>query len=273
MPAMIDIHNHMLPGLDDGPDGWEETLLMASMAVSDGIEGVVCTPHWAPGLMENTHLRVSEAVETLRGRLHEEGIALDVYPGAELRLDVGLIGAVRSGRLLSINDTGKYALVELPFVALPQGLEHFIAEFPEHGITPVIAHPERNMHLCRQPERLYEMVRMGALAQLTSDSLLGRYGEEIRDFSIMLLKHDLAHVLATDAHGAQWRSPGLSEARGAVEAIAGKEAADRMVRDVPLAIVQGRSISVPDPIPVEAAGAGKGKWRFPSWRGLFCGWK
>lgn len=248
--VMYDIHNHMLPGLDDGAFNWEKSLVMALLAAEDGIAGIVCTPHWVSGFFENTRAPVLKTLNTLKEKLKEHNIPLSVYPGSELRLDFDIPQKIETGELLTINDMGRYALIEFPDEVLPQNLDHFFWDLHAQNITPIIAHPERNRILQRDPVRLYRLVELGALTQITGASLLGRFGTEVRKFAIMLLEHNMVHVLATDAHGPTTRSPRLSEAAKELERIVGKQTAQQIVRDTPKSIIDGQNISPLDLIPL-----------------------
>ena len=249
---MIDLHCHILPGLDDGSPDWENTLAMARLAVEDGIEGVVCTPHCIFGMFDNTRSLVLEATEKLRKRLLEESIPLEVYPGSELRLDFNLPRRIESREVLTLNDTGRYALIKLPEDVLPQHMANFFWDLQSQGITPLIAHPERNEVLIRHPARLYRWVEMGVLTQVTAASILGRFGKETRSFSISLMEHNLVHVLATDSHGPKSRVPKLTEGLKAAEKIVGEQRAREMVLETPSRIIRGESVSTHDPIPFKS---------------------
>jgi len=254
---MFDLHNHMLPGLDDGADDWRQSLAMARLAAEDGIRGVVCTPHWIAGYFENTREKVLETVSALRERLAREQIPLEIYPGAELRVDPQLLRGIETGELLTPNDTGKFALVELSEGLIPAQMENLLWDFQVQGITPILSHPERNRGVIRDPVRMYRWLEMGALAQITAASVLGRFGPEIRRFSLFLLEHNMAHILATDAHGDQVRAPRLQQGWSEVEKVFGKEAARRMVLDTPGNIIRGDPVVPGEMIPLgKRAGGG-----------------
>lgn len=247
---MIDLHSHILPGLDDGPLDWEESLLMARFAVEDGIMGMVCTPHWVRGMFENGRARILSAIQTFREKLHENAIPLEIYPGAELRIDTNILGRIKSGELLSLNDTGAYVLIELPAEVMLHGIEDFFLELQDQGITPVLAHPERTMAFHLNRNRLYNLVLMGVLLQVTSGSLLGKFGKEAKELAVQIVKQRMAHVLATDAHSLHSRRPTLSSAYKVVRKLAGKDMADRVVYEIPEMIVQGHFIpELKEPIP------------------------
>ena len=252
---MLDLHNHMLPGLDDGARDWAESLEMARIAVEDGIRGVVCTPHWVYGYFENSREVVLRTVEGLRQRLKDHAIPLEVYPGTELRLDSEIPRRIEEGLLLTVNDGRRYALIELPDEIVPQNMENFFWELQSQNITPIIGHPERNRPMMRDPTRLQRWVEMGALVQMTAASLTGRFGTELRKFSYSLLEHHLVHIVATDAHGIESRVPRLSEGYQEVKKILGKEMARQMVNDTPLQIVRGEQVTPYDTIPFSAKGS------------------
>ncbi len=263
---MIDIHSHILPGLDDGARDLYQALAASYLAAEDGIRGIVCTPHWVKGKCENTRPEVMHALEKLKQGLDGQAIPLDLYPGTELHVDEGMIPGILRGELLTLNDTGRYALLELPVATVPPFLEELLDRMRAEGIEPIIAHPERNLVFLRRPEQLFDLIEAGALAQLTAASLVGHFGERIRLFSVLMLEHGLAHVLATDCHGPQMRSPNLSEARKVAEAVVGVEQARILVSDNPRMIVAGEPVHRFDLLPVKSR---KSIWRklFSSVRG------
>jgi len=263
---MIDLHNHILRGLDDGARDWQESLSMARLAVEDGIEAVVCTPHWVANFFENTRPMVLEAVRAFREKLADADISLTVYPGSELRLEPDIPRKIQSGELLTINDTGRYALIELHDHVLPQNLEDFFWELQAQEVTPILSHPERNGAVFKDPMRLYRWVEMGALVQITSSSVLGRFGSVVQKFAMTLLDHQLVHVIASDAHGVTSRTPKLSECRQVVTKIMGQNVTDQLFRGNPEKIIRGEPVTVCDSIPFEERGA-----HF-SWKSLFPFW-
>ncbi len=248
---MIDLHSHILPGLDDGARDWDQALASAYLAVEDGIEGIVCTPHWIKNKCENTRAEIIGALERLKKELNNQSIPLAVYSGAELHVYEEMVSEIRKGELLTINDTGRYVLLELPVASVPPFLEDIFDKLAAEGIVPIIAHPERNLVFLRSPERLFKLIEAGAFSQVTASSLVGHFGEKVRLFSVFILEHGMAHILATDCHGPQMRSPNLSEARKIAEAIVGKEKARMMVSDNPQKVISGEPFEAFDLVPVE----------------------
>ena len=235
---------------------------MAQQAADDGIEGIVCTPHWIPGLYNNTRQRILELLEVFRQKLQQQGTRLKVYPGAELRLDLDLPTKIRAGELLTLNDTGRYALIELPDEIMPKNLENFFWDMQALDITPIISHPERNYAVQRDPMILYQWVERGALTQITGASLRGRFGPQVAQFSSLLLKHRMAHMVATDAHSAHLRTPKLSKVRQVLEELVGSEEAIRMTCHLPKQIIAGETVSVPAPEPIATRASGSSWKRF-----------
>jgi protein-tyrosine phosphatase len=246
---MIDLHNHILPGLDDGADSWVKSIAMARVASEDGITDIICTPHWVPGIYENKRADIIAKVDEFSKLLAAERIALKLYPGAELRLDIDLVAKIRSGELMTINDSGIYALIELPEESIPDNLEDFLWHLALKNIKPIISHVERYTALHKNPERLLKLVEMGALTQITAASVLEKFTSGIRDFAIMLLEHRLVHMLVTDSHGLHLRSPKLSEGYEVVKKLMGEKVARQLVYDIPKKIIDGKDVSTDDPIP------------------------
>jgi len=249
---MLDLHNHILPGLDDGPDDWWESLEMARLAVADGIRGVVCTPHWVAGFYENSRDQVLKTVAVFRQKLLEQKISLEVYPGCELHADLTLLQRVKRRELLTLNDSGRYVLLEFPYETLPDNSEILLWDLLTHDIVPVVAHPERNSALLRDVERLRRWIRMGVLVQITAGSMLGRFGSRVQAFCSDILERQMVHVVASDAHGLHTRAPTLSTALAEIQRRLGKAAARSLVFDNPRKIIQGKVVKPPEPLPAKA---------------------
>ncbi len=258
---MFDLHNHCLPGLDDGARDGEESLAMARIAVEDGIEGVVCTPHWARGSFENKRDGTLAAVAAFKEELAARKIPLKVYPGAEIRLDFDVLAAIESGEILTVNDNGRFVLIELLPDILPPNLENVFWSLQGRRIRPIISHPERNPALRRDPARLFKWVEMGVLTQVTAASLLGSFGEEVRRFTIMLLEHRMAHIIATDSHGLGVRAPRLSIGYEEAARIVGHEAALQMVHETPRRVIEGETVLAPDPVPLDVRTSKPSFWK------------
>ena len=222
------------------------SLEMAQIAAIDGISGIVCTPHFSHVYPGNNLTTILAAIEELRTRLRQTEIRLELYPGCELAIDSNLTEKIESGELLTINDNRRIALVEMPAEFIPPNLDRFFWMMLVKGITPVLAHPERNYLLMKNPSVLLKWIQTGVLVQITGASLRGHYGQEIRDFSAKLLQHRMVHFVASDSHGPDRRRPVLSKARAITEAIIGPEEAYKIFHEYPVQILRGE---VPDVIP------------------------
>jgi protein-tyrosine phosphatase len=242
---MIDLHTHILPGVDDGVDTEDEAVEFARVAVADGVRVIVATPHCREGSWENRRDDVIAGVGRLRERLTREGIDVEVQPGAEVHLCPELVERVRDGRAPTLADNGKTLLLELSLTQYPVELEKLIFELKLAGLEVVLAHPERVRYFQEAPERYEAVVRGGAWGQLTTGSLLGTFGSRAKAFSEQLLRDGLVHVLASDAHNVRRRSPVLTPALEVVTPLVGEEYARAMVDGIPRALLEGRSPQVP----------------------------
>jgi protein-tyrosine phosphatase len=225
---MIDLHCHMLPGIDDGAPDLDTALAMARISVADGIGTIACTPHIYAGLYENTGVSIGQAVEEFRGHLETEGIGLQLTYGADVHIAPDLLAGLRSGRIPCLH-ASRYFLLEPPHYVLPPRLEESVFELVAAGYVPVITHPERLQWVEHHCDLLHRLVRAGAWMQVTAGSLTGRFGSAARYWGEYLLAEGLTHLLATDAHGIESRPPLLAEGREVAERWLGGEEADNLV--------------------------------------------
>lgn len=223
---MIDIHVHILPALDDGPRDMDMAVTMARFASAEGIKSIVATPHVIPGVYVNNKEMILRAVNELSRVLTDQGIPLEVRPGAEYMLDPDLPGVVRSGQALTLNDGGKFLLVELPGFGIPPYAEKILYEIALQGVVPVIAHPERNDDLARLPDRLLSFLQSGALAQVTAGSLTGLFGRRAQKAARYFTSRGWCSYIGSDAHCSSGRAPALSGAFRGVAGEFGQETAD-----------------------------------------------
>lgn len=259
---MIDMHSHILPGLDDGAADWDQALAMARVALEDGITEMVCTPHWVLGKYENDRETVLLRFAEFEERLAAEKIPLKIHPGTELRIDTSIPERLKDGRLLTLNNGSGYVLIELPDETMPENLHEFFWNLQIDGYRPILSHVERNPYFRENPHRLFHWVENGILMQITAASLLEGFAEEIREFAFFLVQRRLVHMLVTDTHSLRMRKPQLSGARRVIENLAGPETAARMVFDTPRHILRGEHVPVISPLPLEEARKRKGFWSF-----------
>ncbi|WP_051564178.1 tyrosine-protein phosphatase [Desulfovermiculus halophilus] len=265
---MIDIHCHILPGLDDGPETDDESLDMLRMAAEDGITDIICTPHHLPGLYPTRAESITAAVSSLQQKADAARIALVLHPGMEVHVSAAEPAGLDSGTLLGLNAKNNAVLLELPHNFVPPNLDTFFWSFISVGIRPVLAHVERNTGLLTDPSPLEKWVPMGVITQVTASSLLGRFGPDVEDFAWRLMECNLAHVLATDAHSPHARRPLMSDAAAEIEARLGLELARDMTQHRPRALLHGQDIDLPDPVPMPANQDSPGLFRrLLSWIG------
>jgi protein-tyrosine phosphatase len=238
---VIDLHCHLLPGIDDGPATLDEALAMARIAVANGIEAAHVTPHLHPGRWENDLPKIAAAVESYRAALAAAGIPLELGFAAEVRLDYEILPLIEAGRVpfLGTLEGYKVMLLEFPHSHVPLGADKFVAWLLAHNIRPLIAHPERNKELMREPAKLEPFMRAGCMLQLTADAISGGFGERSALRARELLQHGWVSVIASDAHDATDRPPRIAPGREAAAKIVGEEEALRMTHGTPQRIVRG----------------------------------
>lgn len=257
---MIDLHCHLLPGIDDGAPDLEASLKMARIAVDDGIDTIACTPHIYPGMFENDSAGIRRHVETLRGHLAEAGIPLKLTWGADAHADPGLLGRLKAGTAPALNDT-RYFLLEPPHHVAPPNFAQFTFSFLAAGYVPVITHPERLSWIEGHYDTFCGLAERGAWMQVTSGSLTGRFGKAARYWGERMLDEGRVHILATDAHSPNSRAPLLAEGREAAAKWVGSEEARHLVETRPLAILGNLAPEAMPPLPRGAASRKKtGLW-------------
>jgi len=242
---MIDLHVHILPGVDDGPKEWDKSLKMLQRAAQDGIRGLVATPHVMPGVYDNPMERVLALTEELKER--GKSLPVDIYAGSELTVSHETLAGLEGKRYCTINGT-RYVLLELPGHFSLDTVLDFIFSVTSGGKVPIIAHPERNPRIQADINILYELTRLGALLQITSGSLTGLFGGAVRKLTQDIVSRRLAHLIASDAHNNGNRAPLLSDGVKEAAKIIGGRAASTMVNDLPEKILNNQIFHVPEPV-------------------------
>lgn len=237
---MIDLHSHLLPWIDDGASDLDMALEMARIAVADGIDSVVCTPHIYPGLYENSASGIEIAVTRMQRELDDAGIALKLYVGADVHLARDLVGAVAQGRVPTLAGS-RYLLLEPPHHTVPPGFEDAVFELMAAGLVPVITHPERLSWVDEHYPVFERLADRGAWMQVTAGALTGRFGRRVKYWAERFVGEGRCHLLATDAHHPQRRPPLLAEAREAAAGLVGAAEADNLVRARPLAVLENKA--------------------------------
>lgn len=236
---MIDIHHHLLAGLDDGAKSFDDSVAMARIAAEDGITHIVCTPH-ANGQYEYLPAVNSQKIAELQARLEKEHIAIKLGMGCDFHMSYENIqDAKEDPARFSVNGLG-YLLVEIPDYGLPKGLTEVFYELQLAGLTPILTHPERNPTLQSDQPRMLDWLRGGVLVQVTAGSVIGRMGKTAQKMAHELLEKRWVHFLATDAHNTTSRPPQMRAAYELVAKKYGPEYAHLLCVTNPLAVFQGK---------------------------------
>lgn len=246
---MLDLHTHILPGIDDGPSTMDESIEMARMAYEDGTRTIVLTPHNRDVNERSSISAVKELADKFRKEIHAQSIDLKVLLGMENHLDMDMPEQVNNGLAIPIEGT-HYILIELPFEFYPFYTDEVLFRLQIMGLRPIIVHPERTIHIQDNAAILDNLVQKGSLAQITASSITGTFGKEPQKSSIELLQKNLVHIISSDCHTAYGiRKPIISEGVIAASKVIGNEAALSMVHGIPMAIVQD-TIPTLDVVPI-----------------------
>ncbi|MGC2064322.1 MAG: CpsB/CapC family capsule biosynthesis tyrosine phosphatase [Thermodesulfovibrionales bacterium] len=236
---MIDLHCHVLPAIDDGPENIETSVKMLELAVSDGITHLVATPHFFfDDSISASHIDQKFRLLKEEAKLRVPGIEL--FSGADIRLNYELLRAIDSGHVPTINGS-RYFLVELPD-PVPPNTDKLLYKAGMMKFVPVITHPERNYSLLSSPEKVDTLRNTGALFQLTAMSLTGDFGGAIQKFSHGLLRKGIVEFIASDAHNTGSRPPLLSAAYKMISGLFGSKTAGRLFIGNPSAVLENRQL-------------------------------
>ncbi len=239
---MIDIHHHLLPGIDDGSRDLENSVAMVRMAVDDGITHIAATPH-ANHTFNYSRDRNEALLQQVREALPQDTAArVTLGLGCDFHLNFENIEDAHLHRQrYTINET-EYLLIELPDFNIPVNLEDVLYRMRVDGLTPILTHPERNATLQRRPELLQTWIENGLLVQITAGSVTGNFGSKAESMAWRLLRSGAVHFLATDAHDLVRRPPQMSAARQLLTKKLGDGTADLLPVANPLAVFEGRSL-------------------------------
>ncbi len=260
---MIDLHSHILPGIDDGAKSLEVSLEMARLAVADGIHTMACTPHIYPGLYINDAQGITQARDTLQLELDAQNIRLRLVTGADVHLVPDLLTGLRGGRVPTLHGS-RYVLLEPSHHVAPPRFEESVFQLVAAGYTPVITHPERLTWIETHYAVFVGMIRQGAWMQVTAGALTGLFGPRAQYWGEKFIGEGHTHLLATDAHSNRRRVPCLSEGLAVAQRLLGREEAARLVLERPQAILDDLSPGATAPLPERAVRRG---WLARFWRG------
>ena len=251
---MIDIHIHILPGVDDGSTDLEMSLEMASVAASTGVHSIITTPHCYKGRYENFASRqLQERWDRLHRAIKETGIPIRLYQGMEIMADDQLGDWLRQGKVWTLNGT-RYFLVEFQFGEDPAYCTEILKKCIAAGYHPVVAHPARYYFVQNDPSIVYEWYRMGCAIQINKESLLGEEGKRAEETSNSLMRHGLVSCVASDAHRTYWRNTDMGRLEEFLMDTYGKEYTYMVLEENPGRILRGKSLVGYRAIPYEEGG-------------------
>ncbi len=232
---MIDIHCHILPGIDDGAKDMEEALALIKLAFDDGVTHIVLTPHLHFGRFENTLPIIKSAFEDFKAEVNKAKIDVNLSYAAEVRLDSEILSLLSKNELPMYGnyDGQQFMLLEFPHSHIPTGSDMLVKYLKKRNITPVIAHPERNRELLDAPEKIKQFVRLGCWFQITASSITGHFGDKPQSLALSYIEQDFIQVVASDAHNLKRRPPLLSQAKNKILEMFGAEVAQKLFHDNP----------------------------------------
>lgn len=225
---MIDIHNHLLYGLDDGPLDEESMLELAREAEKIGITDIVATPHYIKHRFRNTADIVKSRTEEVQSILNDHHIDIKVYPSQEIHMFGEELEGLEFGELLPITEGSRYVLIEFPFFSVPEFAEQTFEKLFNAGYRPILAHPERIIPIQDDPQILFDLIDRGALCQVTAGSLVHKYGEDAKRVADYLLEQNAIHIVGSDAHNTSNRNFHIKEAYEFLERTKGIETVTRL---------------------------------------------
>lgn len=240
--SFVDIHCHLLPGIDDGASDWDDALVMARMAVEEGTSTIIATPHQLGNFGHNRGDDIRRRVQELQRRLDEADVPLRVLPGADVRIEADMVAGLKRGDVLTLGDHGCHVLLELPHeLYLP--LDSLLEDLSRKNMVGILSHPERNQGILRQPDVLLPLVEAGCLMQITGGSLSGSFGPDAQGLAEWMLSQGLVHFVATDAHGTRSRRPLMRRAFERICELVDDETAMELCGDNPARVAEARSVS------------------------------
>lgn len=222
---MIDLHCHILPGIDDGASSETESIAMLQAAIDEGVTTIAATPHHNRQYT-NEKQAILHKVEELRQLIKENNLAIEVVPGQEVRIYGELLEDYENNKLVTISEHSRYMLIEFSSSHVPRYAERLLYDMELQGLKPVIVHPERNAEIMQNPDKLYQLVEKGALTQVTAASVTGHFGKKIQKFTSQLIEADLAHIIASDAHNTAGRTFRMRQAFAEIETHYGMDYVD-----------------------------------------------
>ncbi|HEX2947236.1 MAG TPA: CpsB/CapC family capsule biosynthesis tyrosine phosphatase [Clostridia bacterium] len=246
---MIDIHAHILYGLDDGPENEDTTLRMLRSAKSEGIDRIIATPHFIYGANRYDMKLHKERQHEAAGLIKKNNVGVKLYAGNELFLDEFIPGCIRAKQCFTLAGSD-YVLIELPVTGFPKHIDSILYRILGEGRIPVLAHAERYEQVQSDPEILYHFIQMGCFIQVNSASITGESGRRLQETSREIFSEGIGHLVATDMHSDQWRAPRLRDSYEVIKGWLGEERAFKIFETNPEAILKNVKIVPDEPVTI-----------------------
>lgn len=237
----IDIHSHILPGVDDGAKTMEDTIKMLEIATQEGIEAIIATPHYEVGVEEEITSKYQQAFEKVSAYIESHQIPLKLYRGNEIYYSESIPELLSESAVRTLNDT-RYVLVEFGTSTGYRSIVRSMNALLYAGYRPIIAHTERYAAL-RDVKKVRELIQMGAYIQLNANAVIGKEGWHVKHYCKTLLKKHMVHVIGTDAHGCHHRAPKIKDCLEYIDKKFGRAYRKQLIEENPLKILEGEKIS------------------------------
>ncbi len=249
---MIDLHVHIMPEVDDGSDGIEESIAMAEIAIDGGTHDIVVTPHSNQGgRFENFISKpLIDAFENLEKKIGEQNLPIQLYRGMEIMASSDIVEKMKLGKVISLNDS-RYYLIEFLFTENAENMKTVLESVLRLGKIPLIAHPERYECIKKEPALLYEFMSLGCCSQINKGSILGNFGSTTQKIAETLIKNDLITCIASDAHSSLSRTPFMGDIKNFITEQYGEDYAKKLLCDNPRAILEDKDIPFTGKVPVK----------------------
>lgn len=241
--VMVDLHCHLLPGIDDGSKSIEISLRLAREATENGVTHALLTPHHMNGRYVNHKKDVIQKTNEFQKQINAHNIPLTVFPGQEVRINGQLLEALDEDDILFADTAGKYMMLEFPDDDVPHYTNRMIFDLQQRGIIPVIVHPERNTRIMAEPDLIYQLLEKGCLSQITASSYVGTFGKKVENFSRQLIEAGQGYVFASDAHDLPERKYEMRQAFKKLQYNFGQNLVDKYQQNARL-IINGEDVPI-----------------------------
>lgn len=241
--VMVDLHCHLLPGIDDGSKNMEVSLRLAREATENGVTHALLTPHHMNGRYINHKKNVIRQTKIFQEQINAHNIPLTVFPGQEVRINGQLLEALDRDDILFADTAGKYMMLEFPDDDVPYYTNQMIFDLQQRGIIPIIVHPERNTKIMSEPDIIYQLLEKGCLSQITASSYVGTFGKRVESFSHQLIEAGQGYVFASDAHDLPGRKYEMRQAFEKMHHEFGQKLIDQYLQNA-RSIINGDNVSI-----------------------------